>query len=264
MSAIADARDAWMREEAGTPFPADSELMKWWSEHPELHPAPNAIRPGRVLVLNEYQQRHMLEAFREFASPVGVPEFEAEPRQPWALLADMIETGDEFLSPTDELVRLNLRKRIVEAHVKELDARIAELTEAVVAEMHERGDRSGKHAATGANYRIDEKVWAKLALNVDGMSREEEADARADLKRRIAPVLRDLGLDELVPVTEDWNLNKLSAVFRGLVNEHREQQRELPEHERRPMTVAEFLPPELEGLVELTDAPKIVVTGGGS
>jgi hypothetical protein len=215
-----------------------------------------ALRPDRALVLTERQQALILDTLETVAlrDPGG-------DEIPWAALEalwELVAQGEEYVNATDELVRKTLEKRALEAAVRRLNARIADLDEQVVEELIDRGDRGGKHDATGASYSMGRKVWAKLDCPLpEHASREDTDAARANVKAAAGRALIDIGLGDMV--REDFNLNTLSAYFREQIREYDEAQRALPEHERAPKAAHEFLPAELRGLIELDDTPHITV-----
>jgi hypothetical protein len=210
---------------------------------------PTAIRPDRPVVLTEREQLKLAEAMHYLALGDDL-----EARR----LAHRLLYGDEYDNPTDELIRTTLEKRALEQHVRRLNGRIADLDQQVVEELLERGDTSGKHAATGASYRVGSKVWARLVAYTDGMPKYEADTLRAGVKVRASRALMDADLGDFV--RPDFNLNTLSAYFREQIKEYRETQLALPEHERVPKAAHEFLPEELRGLIELDDTPTITVT----
>jgi hypothetical protein len=189
---------------------------------------PTAIRPDRAIVLTEREQHKLAHAMHSYDNP------------------------------TDELIRTTLEKRALEQAVGRLNGRIAELNEVVVEELLERGDTGGKHAATGASYRVGSKLYARLVADTDGMPKHEAEALRAGVKGAAGHVLSEVGLGDFV--RPDFNLNTLSAYFREQIKEYRETQLALPEHERVPKAASEFLPEELRGLIELDDTPTITVT----
>ena len=214
-----------------------------------------AIRPDRALVLTEREQTLILDTLETIAlRDLGGDEI---PWQALARLHSRIASGDSYDNPTDELVRKTLEKRALEAAVRRLNGRIADLDEMVVEELAARGDRGGKHDATGASYTLARKIWAKLPVDVEGLPREQADAIRADAKAAAGQALRDAGLGDFV--REDFNLNTLSAHFREQIKAYDEAQRALPEHERTPKAAEEFLPAELRGLIELDDTPHITV-----
>lgn len=198
-----------------------------------------AVAPDRVLILNEHEQQSILSALTT-ADPVPAS---------WEALADRVAYGDEYADPLDELIRVTLRKRRLEAAVRQCNARISDLDQVVVEQIAEQGATSLKHAATGATARIDTKVWAKVCKSAEKVSDDEKAAAAEGLKAA--------GLGDFVK--PGFNTNTVSAYFREQIKAHRAEQAALPEHERRPLPVSAFLPPELVGLIELEDTPTISV-----
>jgi hypothetical protein len=110
---------------------------------------PTAIRPDRPVVLTEREQLKLAQAMHYLAMGDDL-----EARR----LASRLMYGDSYDNPTDELIRTTLEKRALEQAVRRLNGRIADLDQQVVEELIERGDTSGKHAATGASYRVGSKL----------------------------------------------------------------------------------------------------------
>jgi hypothetical protein len=210
---------------------------------------PTAIRPDRPVVLTEREQLKLAQAMHYLAMGDDL-----EARR----LASRLLYGDSYDNPTDELIRTTLEKRALEQAVRRLNGRIADLDQQVVEELIERGDTGGKHAGTGASYRVGSKLYARLVVDVDGMPRDQAEALRAGAKATAGYVLGEVGLGDFV--RPDFNLNTLSAYFREQIKEYRETQLALPEHERVPKAASEFLPEELRGLIELDDTPTITVT----
>jgi hypothetical protein len=210
---------------------------------------PTAIRPDRPVVLTEREQLKLAQAMHYLAMGDDL-----EARR----LASRLMYGDSYDNPTDELIRTTLEKRALEQAVRRLNGRIADLDQQVVEELIERGDTGGKHAGTGASYRVGSKLYARLVVDVDGMPRDQADALRAGVKGAAGHVLSEVGLGDFV--RPDFNLNTLSAYFREQIKEYRETQLALPEHERVPKAAHEFLPEELRGLIELDDTPTITVT----
>jgi hypothetical protein len=219
-------------------------------------PAPTAIEPSRVLVLDDSEQRLLIETietiFHAFAGDDSVPH--ASLRR----LHDLIAYGEEYANPTDELVRTTLRKRRLEGEIRRCNAAIERTTEMVVEELADRGDSGGKHAATGASYRIDRKVWARIDVDVEGLPKDEADRRRAEAKAAAAAAMQ-ANADLAVFVREDFNASTVSAYFREQIKAYDEEQRALPEHERAPRAAEDFLPDELRGLLKLDDTPTIQV-----
>jgi hypothetical protein len=210
---------------------------------------PTAIRPDRPVVLTEREQLKLAQAMHYLAMGDDL-----EARR----LASRLLYGDSYDNPTDELIRTTLEKRALEQAVGRLNGRIAELNEVVVEELIERGDTGGKHAGTGASYRVGSRLYAKLRIPLEHVRREDVEPLRASTKAAVGQTLIEIGLGDFV--RPDFNLNTLSAYFREQIKEYRETQLALPEHERVPKAASEFLPEELRGLIELDDTPTITVT----
>jgi hypothetical protein len=121
---------------------------------------PTAIRPDRPVVLTEREQLKLAQAMHYLAMGDDL-----EARR----LASRLMYGDSYDNPTDELIRTTLEKRALEQAVRRLNGRIADLDQQVVEELIERGDTGGKHAGTGASYRVGSKLYARLVVDVDGM-----------------------------------------------------------------------------------------------
>lgn len=163
----------------------------------------------------------------------------------------------EYISPTDELTRITLRKRGLEEEIRRINRRIAEVEQTVVDELIARGESGAKHAATGASLRLKRQVWAKLDVDTEGLSSDEETLVKAELKGRAGGALMEAGLGDYV--RPDFNLNSISAYFREQVKAYDAEQAELPEDQRVPRDVESFLPEPLRGLLRLDATPKIEV-----
>lgn len=231
----------------------------WAAAHENLRSAVvaqrTALRPDRVMVLTEREQALICDTLETVALRLG-----ADPSVPWRALAAIhsrVATGDEYVNAADDLVRKTLEKRALEAHLRLLNERIAAVEEQVVEELVERGDRGGKHDATGASYTLRRQIWAKVPVDVEGLSRDQATAVRADAKAAAGRALIAAGLGDFV--REDFHSGTLSAYFREQIKAHDEAQRALPEHERTPKAADEFLPEPLRGLIELDDTPHITV-----
>lgn len=211
-------------------------------------PEATAIEPERVLVLTDREQRILLDLLPADASTET------------AAIRGRIAWGDEYSDEKDELARVTLRKRRLEAEVRRCNRRLEDLEETVVEQLIDQGVSSVKHAGTGATLRIDSKIWAKLAVDTEGLPKSEAEVLRAEAKAKAGDGLIAAGLGTYV--RSDFNLNSVTAHFREQIKAYRAAQADLPEDERRPMSVEDFLPPELQGLLELTDQPTISVRSG--
>lgn len=210
-------------------------------------PEPTAIEPSRVLVLNDAEQRAIIDMFVN-ASTVGLDAHR---------LVQRVAYGDEYANPADELARITLRKRRLEEEVRRCNKAIASVEEQVCEDLASEGLTSVKHAATGATLLLDQKIWAKLDVETEGLPKEEADEIRAAIKARAGRALIDAGLGHLV--REDFNLNTVSAVFREQIKAYNAEQADLPEHERVPRAPESFLPDELRGLLRIDNTPHISV-----
>jgi hypothetical protein len=204
-----------------------------------------AIEPQRVMVLSEEEQDvlgHVLGRLADTRCET---------------LRGRIFYGENYVNETDELVRVTLRKRRLEEEVRRCNRRIADLEPVIVEQLLELGVSGMKHDATGASLSTSRRVWAKLDVDTDGLDKATAEQMRADQKARAGAALSEVGLGDLV--RPDFNLNTLSAVFREQIKEYDEAQRDLPEHERRPKAVQDFLPEPLHGLLRLDATPHITV-----
>lgn len=222
--------------------------------HQATAPTPTpAIRPQRVMVLDEYEQQAMVKALRRvngaWPAPVDAPDAHR--------LAERVAYGTQYTNPTDELVRRTLRKRRLEEEVRRENRAITDLEEQIVQEWADLGRNKDGHEATGATLHMTRRVWAKLDIETDGLDKAHAEQLRADQKARVGEVLTTIGLGGLV--RPDFNLNTLSAVFREQIKDYDAEQRELPEHERAPRAAQDFLPEALQGLLRLDDTPHITV-----
>jgi hypothetical protein len=130
--------------------------------------------------------------------------------------------------------------------------------EPVIVEDWAANVRSGdKHAPTGASLSLTRKVWAKLDVDVENLDKHHADQVRADCKAQVAEALRDVGLGDMV--RPDFNLQTLSAYFREQVKQHDAEQRDLPEHERKPLDLDTLIPDDLRGLLVLDATPHITV-----
>jgi hypothetical protein len=209
----------------------------------------SAIEPQRVIVLDEGEQSALLHALDYAASLDDAPAY--------MRLFARIGAGETYVNETDELVRVTLRKRRLEEEVRRCNRRIADLEPVIVEQWVEAQRSKDGHAPTGATLSMTRRVWAKLDVDTDGLDKAHADQLRADCKALAGAALTEVGLGDLV--RPDFNLNTLSAVFREQIKAYDEQQRDLPEHERRPKAAQDFLPEALAGLLRLDDSPHITV-----
>lgn len=210
---------------------------------PDGMPEPTAIEPERVLVLNDDQQRLLITVLNQASHDPALDY--ANPNA----LRDLVAYGQEYRNPVDELARTTLRKRRLEAEVRRCNATIERVEQQVADELVQRGEGKVTHAATGASLTLTQKVWAKVVREGEKPTDEEKGAA--------GQALIDAGLGQFVK--PGFNTNSVSAHFRELYNAHLEEQRALPEHQRRPLPVDAFLPESLKGFIELTNDPAISV-----
>ena len=202
---------------------------------------PTAIAYTRVLVLTEEEQRAILNGLAAANDDA--------PRTPGGQLYRRVLYGEEFVNPLDELVRETQRKRQLEAEIRKINQRIAQVEAQVIDDLVDQGSTSTNHAATGASVSMRRQVWAKVVRAGEKATPEEKAAAAEALQRA--------GLGEFVK--PDFNTTTVSAHFRELINGYDAEQQSLPEHERVARDAASFLPPELDGYLELDDTPKLSV-----
>jgi hypothetical protein len=214
-------------------------------------PAPTAIEPSRVLVLNDDEQRLLLDALD---NSVGSS---IDPGAPLNRLHSRIAYGDEYVNAKDELARVTLRKRRLEGEIRRCNMAIERCEEQVVEEFIDEGSSGFKHDATGANLILDRKVWVKLDVDTEGLPKDEADRVRREHKARAADGLIAAGLGDYVK--PDFNSNSVSAYFRELIKTYAAEQRELPEHQRTPLPAEAFLPDQLRGLLVIDDSPSISV-----
>jgi hypothetical protein len=226
-------------------------------------PAPTAIEPQRVLILSDAEQRLLIdtidgavdgavEAERIIAGPGATHDAETQ------RLLGLLAYGEEYNNPADELTRVTLRKRRLEAEVRRCNQRIADLEPEIIDEWSEQGISGIRHDATGASLGRDDRVWAKLNIDTSDMTREQADRAKAAVKAAAADAL---AADEETAdfVRNDFNLNTISAYFREIYKAYNDAQRELPEHERTPRPVESFLPEALRPFLRLDATPHITV-----
>lgn len=221
-----------------------------------------AVEPSRVLILDEDEQRVVIEALsffdRQALDHEGGDNREGYPAY---RLNKRIAYGEEYLNEADELARITLRKRRLEGEIRRINTRIGMLNDAVVEQWAQDGLTGMKHAGTGANMSLRRDVWAKLDVDTDGLDKQQAEQIRAARKAEVAAVMQRI--DELADlVRPDFNLSTLSAVFRERIRAYDEEQRELPEHERTPRDAEQFLPDELRGLLRIDVKPQITVRAG--
>lgn len=208
---------------------------------------PTAIEPERVLVLTDIEQT-ALAARLAALHIVERQEGTTPPSDEVRFLARLMH-GEEYADEIDELTRVTLRKRRLEAEVKRCNRRLEDLEPQVAEKLMEHGLKGAKHEATGASLSMSRKVWLKIIREGEKATPEEKA--------RVGQALVAAGLDEFVK--EDFNSNTVSAYFREQIDQYDLEQQQLPEHERVPRTVDSFIPEPLKGLIELTDDPTISV-----
>lgn len=201
---------------------------------------------AQVVVLGDVQVDVVIAALRERE---GTDHLHSKAA---GVLADRLQFGEEYVNPVDELVRKTSRKRQLEAELRSVNDRLRHLEETVLEEFTERGITGEKHAATGMNVHTARKVWARISK--DDPARKE---VTPEERQRACDALRAAGLGDFV--RDDFSTQSLSAHFRQQVKEHDEGQRLLPEHERTPLDVADLLPAECVGAIELTDQPTLSV-----
>ena len=224
----------------------------------EAHPPPvaqkrpSAIEPARVMVLDEAEQDTLADALDVLSAD------RADSDPVVKRLEERLEYGETYQNPTDELVRRTFRKRRLEAEIRKENARIAELDAQLVEEWAEVGRSKDGHEATGATLSLSRRVYAKLDVDTSGLPSDAAQSIRSQHKAMVGEMLSQLpGLAGLV--RSDFNLQTLSAIFAERIRDYDEEQRMLPEHERVPRDVQEFLPDELRGLLVLDATPHVQV-----
>jgi hypothetical protein len=210
-----------------------------------------ALEPNRVMILGDEEQNALVYALDAYGEDV---EFAGAYKR----LYKRLSWGDEYANPTDELVHKTFAKRRLEAEIRKLNTRIAELDEQLVEEWAQRGCGGEKHEATGATLRLTRRVYAKLDVDTDGLPKDQADSMRAEYKREVAITLAQFPEFAGI-VREDFNLQSLSAIFSERIKEYDETQRALPEHERVPRDPQDFLPDELRGLVVIDATPHVQV-----
>ena len=134
----------------------------------------------------------------------------------------------EAITALDQFVALKDRKADLERQLRLVKDELAPLEQALLEEFAAEGVSGKRHAGTGKLVSITRKVWAR---------------ATGGDKPAACEALRAAGLDE--HVGESFNTNSLSALFRERLRE-REDAGEIV------TDVAELLPPELRGHIDLT------------
>jgi len=198
-----------------------------------------AIEPQRVMILDEGEQRDILNALSY--------------RVCGARVRDRIAYGDEYFNETDELVRVTLRKRRLEEEVRRCNRRIADLEPVIVEQLTEIGVSAMKHDATGATLRRRDKAWIKYV--------DENLDTagKAAVKAQAAAVMQQIGGEVADLVKPDYNGNTVSAFFREQYLALVAEQLALPEHERRPVDPDALIPEPLREYLRLDAQPHIEV-----
>lgn len=204
------------------------------------------------MLLNEAEQHTIIDMGLSLSS-IDLNESETAVN----LLLNRVADGDTYANPTDEFVRKTLAKRRLEAEIRKLNTRLADLDAQLVEEWTEAGRNKDGHAATGATLHLNRRVWAKLDVDTDGLPKVDAEQVRAGVKTQVAIALADAGLGHIV--RSDFSLQTLSAIFAERIREYDEQQRMLPEHERVPKAPADFLPDELRGLLVIDATPHVQV-----
>lgn len=217
-------------------------------------PDPTAIEPVRVMVLTEVEQ-HLLLDVLDGAQYGHGPAINASRI---SALRGRVAYSDEYVNPEDQLTRVTLAKRRLEAEIKRYNRAIEACEEQVVDDWLANARSGSKHAATGATLRLDQKVWAKLEVDDEDLSADDATALKAQVKGDVGEILERIP-DLAGMVRPDFNLNTLSAYFREQVRTYNAEQQALPEDERVPRPVESFLPEALQGLLRLEDKPRIQV-----
>lgn len=195
-----------------------------------------------VIVLDDHDHETVLKALdRERQATLGLTR--AEP------LLTRLQFGEHFNDAIDERVALQDRKEALAAAVKQNDARIKEVNDAIDEEWTETGTTSIKRDGITV-HRNRGRVYAKVARTGDEIQPAERQAACDALKTD--PVTA-------VFVREDFAGASVGAHFKTVAEEYDLAQRELPPHERQPRDINDFLPPACAGVVELSDNPTISV-----
>lgn len=221
---------------------------------PDEQRTPTAIEPARVMVLTEAEQYELLDTLQVTDDIV------CDLPPSLVTLRARLQYGDTYVNATDEFVRRTHRQRRLEAEILREKKRIAELEEMIVDDWMANVRSGDKHAPTGATLSLGRTVRAKLDVDTNGLSKEHADQVRAQCKAQVGAVLQQF--DETADmVRPDFNMNTLSAYFREQIKTYDEEQRALPEHERRPRDPDSFLPEPLRGLLKIDAAPRITVRG---
>lgn len=200
-----------------------------------------AVEPSRVLILDAREQAQILDAL-EANDYLG------------HAVARRIAYGDEYADETDELARVTLRKRRLEAEIKRCNRAIDRLTEPVVDKLTDIGARSITHAATGTRIQRDDQVY--LAYADPGWSRDEQAYARM----RAGETMATLGGEWAAFITPTYNAQTIGAHLRERYKARIAAELDKPEHERQPVDPGSVIPDELREWLTLSVTPRVKVT----
>lgn len=205
----------------------------------ERPPYGHAIEPCRVMLLNEREQEAVVDTI------VGVSSAMLD-------LADRVATGETYLNPTDEYVRKTLAKRRLEAEIRKLTTRLADLEADLVEEWAQAGRNKDGHDATGATLYLDPTAWIKYR------GEPQDDNERAALKAQAGAIMQeDPDLADLVK--PDYNSGTVSAYFREQYKTLLDAEREKPEHERQVIDPDSVIPEALRAVLRLDAKPRIKV-----
>lgn len=205
-----------------------------WTDEP---PAPSAIEPQRVMILDEDEQRWLLNTTANWTDDA---------------LARRLIFGDAYADDLDEIVRRTMRKRRLLTEVKRETVAIERLTEPVVERLTEIGAKSLTHEATGTRIQRDDAVH--LAYADPDWGSGEKADAKDAAGDVIAQI------DELADfVQQTWAQRTVEAYFREQYKSALAEQHDKPEHERTPVDPDEILPEALRPYYRLSVKPRLKI-----
>lgn len=166
-------------------------------------------------------------------------------------LGDRLQFGIEPASARDELIMLDDRKRLLAAETRRVNARMETLRERLDEEWRERGITSERGEDGVLLHRTRGRVFAKVVRP------EGQKDIDPQVKQAACDALKAAELGDYV--AEDFSTASVGSYFRELSDAYDAEQRLLPEHERTPKDINDFLPDQLHGLIELTDNPTISI-----
>jgi hypothetical protein len=132
------------------------------------------------------------------------------------------------MSPLDRFVRAKTAKTVLERDLRLVKLDIDPLETKLLELFAQEGVSGKRHAASGKLVSITRKIWA----------RADDKETAATAMRRLPNLAAFVGLS--------FNVQSVSSYFRELARTY------LDEH-GEPAELEQLLPPELHGLIELTE-----------